>query len=529
MIVVNELTYRLPDNTVLFNNLTFSIKDNEKVGLIGKNGVGKSTIFKIIDKEIEAFSGKIKIDNLKIAYLEQKINDLNFSTVADVFNLEKQVIALQKIENGTAELEDYNTIDNYYNCREIIDKKLNFFSLKFDHLRPFKTLSGGEKVKVILSSIIDRNTNFLLLDEPTNNMDYRGKLTFYNFIKEWNGGIFLISHDRELLNLMDKILELRKIQNGNTRLFSYGGNFDKYRKNKITEENSLNKHLNNTIKNLESQKQQIIKNQQNYIKNVKNGEKALKIGKVDKLTAKFKKNSAEKQRGKLTIKDNEKLEKINEKTADIKSKIEVDNKIYFKFSNEKIKNKKILTIENLSFSYGEKQIFENFNLTINSSDRITIDGKNGVGKSTLLKIIVGKISNYSGIVNINTDKVAYLEQNQLFYKNITLLEYIMNYSKLDELECRNILAMFLFRTDAVLKNVNNLSGGEKIRFLLCCALSKSDTELIILDEPTNNLDIDSIEILENILNGFNGAILIVSHDEVFKKNININKTLSLDV
>ena len=226
MIYIDKLTYKLPDDTILFENLNIFIKDNEKIALIGKNGIGKSTIFKLINKELTPFSGKIKIDNLNIAYLEQKINDLNFSTVADVFGLEKQIISLQKIENGVADLEDYDIIDNNWDCREIIDKKLEFFNLNFDYLRPYNSLSGGEKIKIILSSIINKNTNFLLLDEPTNNMDYKGKQFFYNFIKNWNGGIFLISHDRELLNLMDKILELRNFQIGNTELFSYGGNFE---------------------------------------------------------------------------------------------------------------------------------------------------------------------------------------------------------------------------------------------------------------------------------------------------------------
>ncbi len=526
MIYIDKLTYKLPDNTVLFDNLTFNIKDNEKTALIGKNGVGKSTIFKLINKELTPFFGKIKINNLNIAYLEQKINDLNFSTVADVFNLEKQIISLQKIENEIANLEDYDIIDNNWDCREVIDKKLEFFNLNFDYLRPYNSLSGGEKIKVILSSIINNNTNFLLLDEPTNNMDYEGKQFFYNFIKNWNGGIFLISHDRELLNLVDRVLELRNFQSGDVKLFSYGGNFENYKKIRENEENSLNKNLNDSIKNLENQKNQIIKNQQNYTKNVKNGKNALKNGKIDKLTANFKKNSAENQRGNIINRDNKRLNEISKKTSDIKAKVEADKKIYFKFSeNEKIVNKKVLTIENLNFSYNNKQILKNFNLIINSGDRIAINGPNGTGKTTLLKIITGEINDYSGNIKINLDKIVYLKQNHIFPENITLLKYIANYTGLNELDCRNILAMFLFKTDNVFKTVNDLSGGEKIRFLLCCILAKKGVELIILDEPTNNLDIDSIEILENILNDFNGTILVVSHDEVFKKNIKINNNI----
>lgn len=530
MLIINNLTYKLHNNITLFKNLSFTIKSNEKVALIDKNGIGKSIIFRLIIGKLLPFNGEIKINNINISYFPQKYNELNFNTVADVFGLEKQITALEKIENNNANIQDYDIIDGYWNCREMIDEKLKFFSLKFDYLKEYRYLSGGEKIKLILSSIINKNTNFLLLDEPTNNMDCETKEYFYNFIKKWKGGIFLISHDRKLLNLVDKIFELKKLQEQNTKLFIYGGNFIFYEKRKNIEESALDKNFADSTKNLKCQKNQIIQNQKNYIKNIKKGKSDIKNKKITKILGDLKKNKAEKQHGDLINRDNKKLNDITNKINKVKDQKELKEEIYFKFRNqENIKNKKVLEIDNLSFSFEDRQLFKNLSIIVDIKDRVLIDGRNGSGKSTLLNIITNEINNnYSGNIKINLNKVAYCKQNQeLLIADKTILNSVVEYTKLTELECRKILAEFLFKEDAVFKKILDLSGGEKLKVLLACILNKKNIELLILDEPTNNLDLDSIAILEDILNKFNGAIIIVSHDRKFIENLNINKTILL--
>lgn len=518
MLNVKNLSYILPNGIKLIDNLSFNLDKDRKTALIGTNGIGKSTILKLFFGEITPYSGEIIKNNLDIGYFPQGFNNLNFNTVADVFGFEKQIISLGKVDSGIAEVNDYEILEGFWNCAEIITKKLEFFNLKLNLLQDFGTLSGGEKVKVILSSIISKKTNFLMLDEPTNNLDYESKECFYDFIRNWQYGMLVVSHDRELLSLVDKIIELRKLNPGITKVFNYGGNFDNYLEQKNLEENSLNKDYNNTIKELKKQKQQIIKNIEIKNTKIRQGKKNLENSKYMKSALDLKINKSEKKQGKLIKRDKKNLIDIENSIKNTDNRIERKSNIYFKIKEqEKIIDKVIFEIKNLDFSYGDKKIFKNFNFIVRSRDRIAICGKNGSGKSTLLRIIASK---FDGIL-------TFLDQEQNFLiDNYTIIENIMNYTKLSEFESRNILAQFLFRTDSVYKKIKDLSSGEKLRVALTCILNRK-TDLIILDEPTNNLDLDSIKVLENILNQYNGAIILVSHDKTFRENIKTTKEVNV--
>ena len=212
----------------------------------------------------------------------------------------------------------------------------------------------------------------------------------------------------------------------------------------------------------------------------------------------------------------------------IQEKFESNNSIYFNFGKNNFSNKILLEINDLNFSYDKnRNVINNFSILLHSGDRIAIDGKNGCGKTTLLKIINGKIKNYIGEVRMNTDKIAYFDQEYNFLDNDkTILENIMEYSNMKEKDCRDILAKFLFRTDSAYKKVKNLSGGEKTRMALAMIFSK-EPELILLDEPTNNMDLNSIKVLEDILKQYSGGLIVVSHDKNFKKNIFVEEFIRL--
>lgn len=519
MLIIKNLTYKINHIETIFENLSFSLNDNKKIAIIGKNGIGKSILLQLITGKLKAYSGEIIKNDINIAYFPQKFNESNFNTVADVFGLEKQIISLQKVENNEADIEDYAILDNNWNCLDIIKEKMNFFGLNFDPMRDFDTLSGGEKVKLILSSIINKNSNFLILDEPTNNMDYESKKYFYNFIKTWKNSILLVSHDRELLNLVDKIFELRKIGMKDTKLFIYTGNFDCYIQQKEIEEKALENSYENTIKKINQQKSQLQKDKELTVKKRKEGEKGEEKHKYPKKGYGLMKMAAETKRGAIAIQDSKRVEKTEKNISEFQAKIEVKQDIYFKFSNNKFSNKILIDIENLYFYYGSKQIFNDFNLLVNGNEKIAIEGRNGSGKTTLFKIINGKLNDFKGKVRINTENIAYLDQECGFFQNDkTILENMILFNDfLNEKSCRNILAEFLFRTDAVFKKIEDLSGGEKLRVALACILSKQNTpEILLLDEPTNNMDLDSIKILEQILNQYNGTIIVISHDKLFK-------------
>ena len=481
------------------NNLGFnkSFTLNDKIGIIGSNGCGKTTLLKLIYEFIKE----------DVGYYPQNLN--NYKTIADVFGLEKDVLAIENY--------NYEDVENW-NCIDIITKKLKNFNLDFDLLRNFNTLSGGEKIKVILSSIIDKK--ILLLDEPTNNMDYDTKIFFYDFIKNCNKKIILISHDRELLNLVDRIFYIRN----DKKIIEYGGNYDFANEIMLSENETTERDYNNALKSLDKQKREITKNIIKHNKNINKGQREFKSGSKTKMEIDFKKNDSQKSIGKLVNKENKNLDKINKNINDIRENIEDKKQIYFKMTYDKIKTKNILKIDNLNFGYDNKIIFKDFNIELKSNDRLAINGKNGSGKSTLLKIIMNN-EKYDNVV-VNTTKIAYIDQNyNILNFNDTILNNVLKYNSNEKI-CRDVLAQFLFRTESVYKNVNVLSGGEVVRVALCCALI-NEPELLILDEITNNLDIDSIKILENILNDYKNCLIVVSHDSIFKENINVNKKLVL--
>lgn len=391
MLSIKNISYILPNGIKLIDSLSFNLDIDRKTALIGANGVGKSTILKIILGEVLPFNGEIVKNNLNLGYFPQKFNNLKFNTIADVFDFEKQIISLKRVDSGIAEPDDYEILEGFWDCTDIVSKKLKFFNLKLNLLQDFKTLSGGEKVKVILSSIINDKTNFLLLDEPTNNLDYKSKIYFYDFIRNWQYGMLVISHDRELLSMVDKIIELRKLNSGATKAFNYGGNFDNYVEQKKLEEDSLNRNYNDARKKLEKQKQQIIENSQARNNRIKQGRKNLQNSRYIKTTIDRKINKSEKKQEDLIKRDKNNLINIENSLKNTDNNIERKSKIYFKLQEQnKVTNKVIFELKNLDFSYGSRLIFRNFNFLVRSKDRIVINGHNGSGKSTLLKIIANK-------------------------------------------------------------------------------------------------------------------------------------------
>ena len=248
-------------------------------------------------------------------------------------------------------------------------------------------------------------------------------------------------------------------------------------------------------------------------KRIIQGKKKLENSKYMKSVLDLKVNKSEKKHGQLLKRDFSNLNKIDFSLKSINDVIERRDKIYFILEDQdKTYERIIFELNNFNFSYGSKQIFKSFNFTIRSTSRIAIHGKNGSGKSTLLKVIA---DNFTG-------NFAFLDHEQSFLDNEkTILENVISYTKLSELEARNVLAKFVFRTDSVNKFIIDLSGGERLRVALACVLSKNP-DLLMLDEPTNNLDLDSINILEDILKQYKKALIVISHDRVFEENIGID-------
>lgn len=492
---------------VILEKISFNIEEKEKAAIVGVNGAGKTTLFKIITGEISSDSGDIyfKKDS-SFGYLKQNAIPNSEGTIYNemlaVFSpLIKAEEDLRQMEHemshmSGAELKEhmkkysdlqykFELMDGYsYKSRiKGVLKGLGFTEDDFD--RPVKSLSGGQKTRVYLGSLLLSKPDLLLLDEPTNHLDIESIAWLEDFLKSYTGAVLIISHDRYFL---DKIVT-KTIEIENKKSHIYEGNYSFYAKNKEINRQIEQHHF--------VQQQKEIKHQEDVI-------------------AKLRSFNREK-----SIKRAESRQKQLEKMKVVNRPENLPDKMRLKLTPKIISGNDVLHAEGLSKSFYNKTLFSNLDIDIKRGEKTAIVGPNGIGKSTLLKILLGKAEKTTGEIKWGTNvHVGYYDQEQHnFNENNTIFQEISDtYPEMTNGEIRNVLAAFVFEGDDVFKLISSLSGGEKGRISLA-KIMLSKANCLILDEPTNHLDIFSKEILENAINNYEGTVLYVSHDRYF-----INKT-----
>ncbi|MDP4133806.1 MAG: ABC-F family ATP-binding cassette domain-containing protein [Bacillota bacterium] len=486
----------------LFDELNFSIEDNHKVGLVGVNGAGKTSLFKLVTGEMKADSGDIYINSsADIGYMKQNIEyDSDKTLWQELISAFSEQIQIEE------ELENIRKLlDSGDNVKELIKKQdnlmqrydilggfeyksrakgaligLGFKERDFD--RPFKNLSGGEKTRLLLGRLLLSKHKLLLLDEPTNHLDMNSIIWLESFLKNYNGAFIVISHDRYFL---DKTTNMTMgLQNG--RIQTYTGSYSDFMKKRDADKSAVEKKF-------ELQKKE--------------------ISRIEGIIAKQKQWNRERN-----IKTAESKQKIIDRIKEEMVAPDDDpDTIKFSFNTKEGGANEVLAIQGLSKSFGNKKILENSDLLIKKGERVFLLGDNGCGKTTLLKIILGELSPDKGIVKIGSAiAIGYYEQqHRSLDGNKTVFDEIYDsYPELDRTKIRNALASVLFKNDDCFKLIKDLSGGEKARILLL-KLMLSSANFLILDEPTNHLDIFSKEMLEKALKEYKGTLLVVSHDRYF--------------
>ncbi len=490
----------------ILNEVSFSINEGEKLGLVGNNGTGKSTLLKIIAHIEKQDNGTISIKkDAKVEYLEQgDVADSKSGICKDILysafeNLNEMELALKNYESKMSSVLDPNElnsiIEKYSNLLEKftrlggyekdlqLDIVLNGLNIDRNLLnREFSSLSGGERTLINLAKILLSKPDLLLLDEPTNHLDITRIEWLEKFIREYKGSVIIVSHDRFFLDkTIQKVIEL---ESGKTKI--YFGNYTDFIIQKENEE----------VKEF-----QIYKVQQRKFDEMEKAIKRLKEwGKMADNPTFFRRAKAI-QSNLDRLRENA-IEKPKEKTE-----YPINFKSYGRGSNEVVK------IKNLSLYAGNKKLLENSNCLILNGEKVAIIGDNGTGKSTLINEIISN-SNPSIVVGSN-QKIAYLSQIIEFVdKKQSLLEYFIYETGLEEVISRSVLYNFQFFKKDVSKRVGALSGGEKLRLKLAILLQK-EINLLILDEPTNHIDIETREVLEDTLSKFKGTLIFVSHDRYF--------------
>ncbi len=527
-IILNNVSFHFPRSPVAIAQVNLTLGQH-KYGLLGDNGMGKTTLLKLIAGELAPQQGTIsRVGSINVVP-QSHVAIAKGSSIADVLDVSKISAALTRIQAGSVDEQDYSCVGNHWDIYDRIEQVLVDFNLwPIDIHQPFAHLSGGQKTKVLLAKTRLFSADFLLFDEPTNNLDYLARENLYQFIESTETSLLVVSHDRTLLNKLNRIIEItaKGIQ-------IYGGNYDFYRKQKDVELSALARKYSDAVKIIKQVRRSVQNPQEKQERLAGRGKKAFRQGKMDKLTAKSKKGRSEKTNKRMTCQA-ERI--INSKQADlalVRDKMEIKIELDIMLAATSVANAKVvLNIKELVFKYvlSDRLLLDNFTLQIIGPSRVAITGINGCGKSTLIKLIRKQLLPQSGTIDIGVQHVAYLDQQVSFLdRKLSLVE---NFLKLNAnssaFDAYCALASFKFRNKEAETMVEHLSGGERMRAGLAISLmAKCPAQLIILDEPTNHLDLNTIEAIESALQCYQGAILAVSHDEKFLENIRIDQRVKL--
>ena len=502
LVNANNLSKSFGDE-VLFKDVSFNIDSEDKIGLVGINGAGKSTLFKIITGEYAYDDGELfKNKNLKIGYLEQyacsnsdkTVYEEILSVFDEVRDIEFELDEIHRqIESGADELdrlvnrqnvlnEKFAQMDGFFYKSKAEAALLGLGFTREEFELSVSALSGGQKTRVSLSKILLSDSNLLLLDEPTNHLDIAAVEWLEEFLKSYKGAVLVISHDRYFL---DKVTN-KTFEIDTQKLYQQNGNYSFYRQQRDIEKLTEKRNYDNTVKEIE-RLEGIVEQQRrwNREKNIKTAESKLKV--IDKLK--------------------ETLQKPEETLS----------KSVFSFKAVPGGGDIALIGESITKGFDNKKLFENVSFQINRGEKVFLLGSNGCGKTTLLKILTGETEADFGEYKFgaNTYWGYYDQIQQNLHMDKTVLDEVWDeYPKLTETTIRNALAAFLFRGEDVFKEINKLSGGERARVELVKLILKS-VNFLIMDEPTNHMDLESKEALENALCEYDGTMLIVSHDRYF--------------
>ncbi|NLF42379.1 MAG: ABC-F family ATP-binding cassette domain-containing protein [Bacteroidales bacterium] len=528
MLTLQNLSYIHPNKNLLFTNINLTVNSQDKIALIGNNGTGKSTLLKIIAGELQHSDGHLKTDS-EPYYIPQIFGQYNHLTIAQALKIDKKLNAFNEILNGNTSEENFNTLNDDWTIEDRCKESLNYWQLNDINLTlPMKSLSGGQKTKVFLAGISIHQPEFILLDEPSNHLDISGRQLLYNFIQTTKSTLIVVSHDRKLLNLLDNVCELTK-----HRIKVYGGNYDFYKEQKQIENNALSQDIQSKEKALRKAKEKERKTTERQQKLDSRGKGKQEKSGVSRIMMNTLRNNAENSTSKLKSIHAEKIGGISQDIQELRSSLPDLDKMKFGFDNSALHNGKILfSATDINFGYDNQPLWkDNLNFQMTSGERIALKGKNGSGKTTLIKLILGDIEPQTGKIYRADNKSVYIDQDYSLLDNkLKVYEQAQqfNTSALQEHEIKIRLNRFLFTKGDWEKSCSTLSGGERMRLLLCClTINSNSPDIIILDEPTNNLDIQNVEILTTAINEYQGTLIVVSHDETFLKQVKIRGTIRL--
>ena len=520
-IVLSNLSYSTPDGRPLLSGLSLSLGPH-RTGLIGRNGAGKSTLLKLISGELLPQSGTVAVA-CRVGVLHQSIGADPGPTIADLFGVADQLRQQRGAERGEAGA-GLDGID--WSLEPRLNRALERLGLALDPFTQLSELSGGQATRARLAALAFDRPDFILLDEPTNNLDRDGRSAVLALLAKWRGGALIVSHDRELLDSMDAIVELTSL--GAT---SHGGNLSTFRARKAIDLAAARKDLAQAERRIDQLARKAQAAQERNDRNDRAGRQKGRRGDIPALSLGLRRNASESSSGRLVRLGERRREQAIDDARQARNRIEILTPLSVELPSTDLPASRTMPdLDRISGGYRAGQpVIDRFSLQMVGPERVAIVGPNGCGKSTLLALITGRLPPWSGVVRLMTEFAMLDQRVSLLEPAATIRD---NFRRInpgsDENACRAALARFMFRADAALQVVASLSGGQALRAGLACVLGAPRLpQLLILDEPTNHLDLESLETVEAGLRGYDGALLVVSHDAGFLDAIGISRRIEL--
>lgn len=521
-ITLSGLTATTPDGRALFSNLNLSF-DGGRTGLVGRNGVGKTTLLGIVAGRLPPQAGKVSTTST-LGVLRQTVQVAPDQTLADLMGVAGALDVLRRAEEGRATADELALADWTIEAR--IASALARVGLDVEPWTLLSALSGGQRTRAALSALVLAEPDFILLDEPTNNLDRDGRASVIRLLSTWRSGAIVVSHDRELLETMDAIVEMTSLD-----VTRYGGNWSHYRQRKALELTAARHDLADAERRVAEVTRSAQVNAERKARKDSAGQRKRAKGDMPRILADARQDRAESTSGdNARLAERRRTQALEDATV-ARQRIEVLQPLSMVLPSTGLPaGRTVLRLDKVIAGYGsDPAIIDGLSFTVTGPERVAITGPNGSGKTTLLALVAGRLTPTSGSVRVSTGFALLDQEVSLLDASLSIRDNFLRLNpEADENACRAVLARFMFRADAALQIVSTLSGGQTLRAGLACVLGgETPPPLLILDEPTNHLDIEAIEAVEAGLRAYDGALLVVSHDEPFLEATGITRRIDL--
>ena len=520
-LILDSISLATPDGRPLFDGLTLAL-GRERIGVVGRNGCGKSTLLRLIAGDIEPSGGSLQRVG-SIGLLAQLADER--LTVGEALGVADELARLHRLEGGEGSLDDAADADWTLPARiqaALIDAGLPSLPLH----RPMISLSGGERTRVALARLMIEAPDVLLLDEPTNNLDADGRRAVAQLLERWQGGILVASHDRALLERVDRIVELTPIG-----VTMFGGAWPAFAKAREAARDRAEADLDYATDALRNTERTLQKAREKKSRRDKAGRAWRAKGIEDKMFMDREKERAENSAASESHLASRLIGERTEALEAARARVEILTPLAIDLPPSNLSGgRELLAFNDVAMAFGGRHLFGALSFDVRGPERIAVRGANGSGKTTFFRLITGELAPSRGDIHRRTDRIAVLDQHvSLLDPGLSILDNLRRLNpELTANEAHAALARFAFRNRAALQIAGTLSGGERLRAGMACVFARPQPPfLLLLDEPTNHLDIASIEELENALTSFDGALIAISHDDAFLRAIGIEREIVL--